>query len=146
MYSRDSSVGVVTRLGAQKSTNRGLITSQLFSFPKHQDSLWGPIGLLSSTYRGYPPVGKAGEAGQGDHTHTHTHTHLHLPPTLSIRGAQTALPNTPSWHHYHRHYHHNHHHHHHLGIMQLGHLLTRSGLTSGNLFNGLPCFLPPLGP
>jgi hypothetical protein len=34
-------------------------------------------------------------------------------------------------HHYHYHHHHYHHHHyhHHLSFMQLGHLLTRSGLT-----------------
>jgi len=32
-------------------------------------------------------------------------------------------------HHYHYHHHHHHHHHHHVSVMELGHLLTRSGLT-----------------
>jgi hypothetical protein len=32
-------------------------------------------------------------------------------------------------HHHHNHHHHHHHHHHHISVMELGHLLTRSGLT-----------------
>ena len=32
-------------------------------------------------------------------------------------------------HHHHRRRHHHHHHHHHMSVMELGHLLTRSGLT-----------------
>jgi len=32
-------------------------------------------------------------------------------------------------HHHHHHHHHNHHYHHHVYVMELGHLLTRSGLT-----------------
>jgi hypothetical protein len=38
-----------------------------------------------------------------------------------------------------------HHHHHHIAIKELGHLLTLSGLTSRNLFSGLPWFLLPFG-
>ena len=32
-------------------------------------------------------------------------------------------------HHHHQQHHHHHHHRHHISVMQLGHLLTRSGLT-----------------
>jgi hypothetical protein len=35
-------------------------------------------------------------------------------------------------------HHHHHHHHHHLSVMELGHLLTRSGLTYPEVSQSLP--------
>ena len=52
--------------------------------------------------------------------HTHTHTHIR---------TQEQLVFLHSFLIYLFIYHHHHHHHHHISVMELGHLLTRSGLT-----------------
>ena len=47
---------------------------------------------------------------------------------INIKFAFRKTETTQAYHHHHHHHHH-HLHHHHISFMQLGHLLTRSGLT-----------------
>jgi len=47
--------------------------------------------------------------------------------------ARNSDKRKEGYHHYHHHHHH--HHHHHMSVMELGHLLTRSGLTYLEIFS-----------
>jgi len=61
------------------------IQSQFFSSTSRPDLLWGPISLLSNSYRGW--------SGRG----VNLTTHLHLVPRSRMHGAIPPLPNTSSW-------------------------------------------------
>jgi hypothetical protein len=60
--SRDSSVGIATRLRAGRSGFQGSISGggwEFFSSPPRPERLWGPPSLLFNGYQGHFPGGKA---------------------------------------------------------------------------------------
>ena len=67
-----------------------------------------------------------------NYTFTSTNHPDSLTPTVQVVVAFTVGIFRTKEHHHHRrrrHHHHHHHHHHHTSVMELGHLLTRFGLT-----------------
>lgn len=89
--SRDSSVGVVTRLRAARLLNRRLIPGSgrnLFSSNCHQ-RIRGPYGLLWNRYRYLSYQDKAARAWNW----------LLIPQRPRLCGAVHLLPDVPSWLH-----------------------------------------------
>ena len=124
------------RLQDGKPTNNGSSPSRskrFFSFPK---SLRVALILIAALYYS---MGKwhsflmTEQPGHEDHAHHDlmsrlkwVELHLHTPIRLACYSASLRTAITPPFN---KVYHHHHHHHHHISVMELGHLLTRSGLT-----------------
>jgi hypothetical protein len=88
------------------------------------------IYLTYSTYNGRTGLSKCNKYNTILCNTMQTYIHT---PTTCIHAHSCTKRNY--------HHHHHHHHHHHLASIQLGHLLTRSGLTHPNC---LLCFLLPV--
>jgi hypothetical protein len=87
--SRDSAVGLVTKLRAGHLTNRGSIPSRRdILFSEVSRPIWGPPRLLFYTGR---------EGGGGSGRGVKLTTHLHPVLRLRMCGAIPLSPHMPSW-------------------------------------------------
>jgi hypothetical protein len=98
MGSRDSSVGIATRLrDGGPNSSRGSIPGggKRLSSPQRPDRLWGPLSLLSNGYRGTLSLGVK-RRGEGEAEHSPPSTEVKnggaIPPfTIRLHGVRMLL-------------------------------------------------------